>query len=419
VEIAFDHHTPIRLSELYDLFDHLVTEKPIAWNTAHGGYWVISGFDLVSEVYSDWERFSSLHDGVDDDPFAQRDVGHYPEHRTPRKGFAFPEAPSRFVPTECDPPMHTDIRRLEAPFFSPKAVRTYEDGIRRHTTEALDAVIDRGEVDFASFVATVTTQMTCKLLGVGEDAWPDFAATVRAIGLTGFGDPNFPMDRFRATQEQILQLCTHRSTEPQDDVASALMRGSVLGEPLTPPEGQTILNGLTFGSTDTTNTTTLHALIFLSDNLELRDQLRADPALLPQAVEEFLRLFTPSLGAGRTVTADLDFHGFAFREGDRVQVLNGAANRDPRKFPKPREFDLARENLREHLAFGGGPHKCLGAPIGRMEMRIMLEEILRRLPDFQIARGELVEYPTKSGVLGYDKVPATFTSAPAATSARS
>jgi cytochrome P450 len=411
VEIHFNHHDPISLAELYDFFDLLVTEKPIAWNTAHGGYWVISGYDQVREVYGDWERFSSLHDGVENDPFARRDVGHYPEDRTPRKGFAFPEAPSRFVPTECDPPMHADIRRLEVPFFSPKAVRMYEERIRRYTTKAIDAVIAGGTVDFAQFVASVTTKLTCTLLGVGEDAWPEFAETVHTIGLTGFGAPDFPLARFRATQAQILQLCEHRKQEPYDDVASALMRGSVLGEPLSAAEGQTILNGLTFGSTDTTNTTTLHALIHLSRNSELRERLSADTSLLPKAVEEFLRLYTPSLGAGRAVTRDMDFYGFAFREGDRLQVLNAAANRDPRTFPRPREFDMDRGNLKHHLAFGAGSHRCLGAPVGRLEMRIMLEEILRRLPDFAIDPARIVEYPTKSGVLGYDKVPASFSPA--------
>jgi cytochrome P450 len=124
VEIDFDHYQPRSLADLLALYDKLVTEAPIAWSTAHGGFWLLSGFDVVREAYSDWEHFSSLHDGVPGDPFARRDVGLYPEERTPRQGFSIPPAPARFVPTEADPPMHTDVRRLEAPFFTPKAVRT-------------------------------------------------------------------------------------------------------------------------------------------------------------------------------------------------------------------------------------------------------------------------------------------------------
>jgi cytochrome P450 len=414
VEVHFDHHAPISLAALYDLLADLVSRSPIAWNTAHGGYWLVTGYDEVREIYTDWERFSSLHDGVPDDPFARHDAGACPAPRTPRKGFAIPEAPARFVPTESDPPLHSDVRRIEAPFFAPKAVRSYADDIRRHVVEAIDEAAPRGSIDFAEFVASVTTKLTCTLLGVGADQWADYAAVVRGIGLAGFGDPDFPLEQFRTTQDRIRELCVEREQRPEQDVASALMRSSVLGEKLTVAESQTILNGLTFGSTDTTNTTTLHALIALSADRALRDRLTADHTLIPRAVEEFLRLYTPSLGAARTVTHDFDFHGFEFKEGQRVQVVNSAANRDPRKFPRPSEFDMERDNVNEHIAFAAGPHRCLGAPVARLEMRTILEEVLDRLPGYVIRADKVVEYPSKSGVLGYDSVPATFTASAAA-----
>lgn len=406
VEIEHDDHVPMPTADLYEFLNRLAAETPIVWNRAHGGYWVVAGYEEALEVYTDWERFSSSHDGVEGDPFAAREADREP--RTRRLGFAIPEAPSRFVPTEADGRLHTDVRRLESPFFTPKAVRGYEDEIRRHVTEALDTAAERGEIDFAEFVASVTTKLTCRLIGVGEESWEDFAATVHAIGLTGFGSPNFPIERFRATQERILGLCADRKQTPADDVASALMRGSILGEPVTVPEAQTILNGLTFGSTDTTNTTLLHAVQYLAAHPDLRERLRGVPELLPKAIEEFLRLFTPGLGAARTVTRDHDFHGHAFREGDRVHVLTSAANRDPRKFPRPLEFDMERENVKDHIAFAAGPHRCLGAPVARLELRVMLGEILRRIPDYAIDPARVVEYPQKSGVIGYDSVPATF-----------
>lgn len=406
VEIDLDLHVPIATADLYEVLNKLVAETPIAWNRAHGGYWVVAGYEEVREVYSDWERFSSTHDDVPGDPFADRTTGR--ETRSRRTGFSIPEAPSRFVPTEADPPLHTEVRALEAPFFTPKAVRGYEAEIRRHAVESLDAVAALGELDFAQFVASVSTKMACRLLGVDTASWADFAATVHAIGLTGFGSPDFPLERFRATQEKIFQLCAERKEDPRDDVASALMRGSILGQPVTALEAQTVLNGLTFGSTDTTNTTMLHILQYLAAHPELREQLRADLSLVPKAVEEFLRLFTPGVGAARTVTRDLDFHGFAFQEGQRVFMANSAANRDPRKFPNPLEFDMDRDNVKDHLAFGTGNHRCLGAPVARLEMRIMLEEILRRIPDFAIDPAKVVEYPTKTGVIGYDTVPAIF-----------
>jgi cytochrome P450 len=410
LEVDFDHNAPISAADLYATLQRLVEEKPIAYNRAHGGYWIVSSYDAVREVYTDVESFSSLHDGVEGDPFAKRDAGHYPEDRTPRGGISIPPQPVRFVPTEADPPMHTDVRRLEAPFFTPKAVRGYEADVRRHTTDAIDAVIERGRIDFVSeLTMVVPTKITCRIIGLDPDDWEDLSVTVHAMGITPMHSPDFPMDRFRATQRHILELVSDRKREPREDVASNLVQGSVLGVPVEPDEAQTILNGLTFASTDTTATTMLHALQWLARNPRTRERLRQDLSLLPQAIEEFLRLFTPGTGLARTVTRDMDFHGHQFKEGDRVYMLSGIANRDPRKFPNPLEVDIDRENAKDHIGFGAGPHKCLGAPVARLEMRIMFEEILRRLPDFVIDEAGVREYPHKSGVIGFDTVPATFT----------
>jgi len=406
----WDHNAPVTLAEVRERQNRYAAETPIVWNTAYGGFWVISGYEETNAAYSDWETFSSLHDGVEGDPFAKRDIGLYPEDRTPRTGLSIPEQPSRFVPTECDGPMHTQIRRLEAPFFTPKAVRSHEDFVRHHTIEAIESVRASGEIDFAADIAhVIPVKVASELIGKGIPDWRTLSDTVNLMMLHPASSPEFPMEQFRSMQAQILELVTRRKDDPQEDVASALMKGTIFDVPVEPAEAQTILNGLTFGSTDTTATTFLHAVQWLSDNPEERDRLRQDPSLIPGAIEEFLRLYTPGLAIARTVTRDVEFFGYEFKEGQRVLLLNSAANRDPRKFEDPLTMKFGRENVRDHIAFGSGPHRCLGAPVARLELRIIFEELLQRIPDFEIVKDEVVEYPHKGGTLGFAKVPARFT----------
>jgi cytochrome P450 len=406
----WDHNAPVSLAEVTDRLNRYASETPIVWNTAYGGFWVIAGYEECNTAYSDWETFSSLHDGVEGDPFAKRDVGLHPEDRTPRTGLSIPEQPSRFVPTECDGPMHSQIRRLEAPFFTPKATRSHEDFIRKHTVEAIESVQATGRIDFAADIAhVIPVKMASELIGKGTPDWRTLSDTVNQMLLHPASSPEFPMDLFRSMQGQILELVTKRKDDPQDDVASALMKGTIFDDPVQPVEAQTILNGLTFGSTDTTATTFLHAVQWLSAHPEERENLRRNPDLIPAAIEEFLRLFTPGLGIARTVVRDTDFFGYELKEGQRVLLLNSAANRDPRKFEDPLTAKFDRDNIRDHIAFGSGPHRCLGAPIARLELKIILEELLERLPDFQVIEEEVVEYPRKGGTLGFATVPARFT----------
>jgi len=408
--IEWDHNAPVPLEAVWKRLNTLAAVTPIVWNTTYGGFWVVSGYEEATAAYQDWETFSSLHDGVEGDPFAERDALLHPPDRTPRNGLSIPARPSRFVPTEADGIMHSQIRRLEAPFFTPKAVRSYEAKIRQYTVEALEAVRPTGKIDFVDDLANVVpVRMASELIGGGTPDWKTLADTVHQMLLEPVSSPKFPLELFRSMQGQILDLAIERQGEPRGDVASALMQGSIMDTPVRPIEAQTILNGLTFGSTDTTATTILHAIRWLSAHPHERERLRKNPAAIPAALEEFLRLFTPSLGITRTVTRDTEFFGYAFSEGQRVMLLNSAANRDPRKFPDPLTLDFGRDNVRDHIAFACGPHRCLGAPVARLELRVMLEELLQRIPDFTVVEQGVVEYPRKGGTLGFDKLPGRFT----------
>jgi cytochrome P450 len=409
IEIDLDHNSPMTSTEFDGVIRALVTTTPVARTRQYGGVWIFSRYEDATTILTDYENFSSLHDGVENDSFAERDRLQYPSDRVPRTGAAIPAQPVRFVPTESDPPMHTDIRKLEAPFFTPKAMRGKEEIIQKFADDCIDAIIEQGHLDFASDLAgPVPVMMTRQLIGFGVAGWQEQAATLHAMGIHPMASPEFPLSQFQAMQDQIHDLVVARNTEPKEDVASALVQGTILGQEVSVDEASTILNGLTFGSTDTTTGTLLHTLRWLSKHTDVRDQLIADRSLIPNALEEFLRFYPPVWGNMRVAARDMEFGGVSIKEGEPVLANQRGANLDASKFANPFEIDIFRPNANEHLSFSTGPHRCLGAPVAKLELRVMLNRILDRLPDFVVDEAGIVEYPVRR-IDGFDKVPATFT----------
>jgi cytochrome P450 len=188
--------------------------------------------------------------------------------------------------------------------------------------------------------------------------------------------------------------------------------GDVLGAPLSAEEAATVLNGLTFAGADTTASSLLHTFIWLDEHPDVRARLREDRQLLDHAVDEFLRCFAPTLGTARTVMRPVEVRGRSLQPGDRVILNFVGANRDPEKFDCPGDVRPERENASQHMTFGGGGHRCLGAHLARLEFRLILEEVLDRLPDYRIDRPAIEPYPSIGVVNGFIRVPATFAPVP-------
>jgi cytochrome P450 len=206
----------------------------------------------------------------------------------------------------------------------------------------------------------------------------------------------------------MAELVSERRSRPQDDLASVLATATVNGEPLPDAHVLAMCGLVAAGGVDTTTALTANALHWLHANPGHRRRLIEDPGLIPVAVEEFLRYFSPVQMMARTATRDVELGGQPIRAGDRLLLSFAAANRDPSIFTDPADLILDRTPNR-YISFGNGVHRCVGSHLARVQATVMLEEILKRMPDYAIDDAQAVRYPTIGAINGYIDLPATFT----------
>jgi cholest-4-en-3-one 26-monooxygenase len=298
-----------------------------------------------------------------------------------------------------DDPRHQQQRRLVSGRFSPRAVRRHEDRVRAIASELIAAMAATGAAEIIGELAAPLPAMVIgELLGFDEALWPKCREwSERTMGAAGYrnDDPRQPAGSPEAISEfaaAIQGLIAARRADPQDDLVSAWLHGTVDGEPLDVPE--IIQEGLLLldGGAETTRSVigqTVWNLIRFPDQRQI---LLADPpAIGATAVEEFIRYASPILNMRRTVMVDHELHGQVLRKGDQVLLMYAAANSDDRAFDEPERFDVTRRP-NHHVAFGLGTHFCLGANLARLELRIVFDELLRRLPDVRLAAGFQPEF---------------------------
>lgn len=395
VTIDFDHHSPYYRDNWAALAEERVRNHPLAWTEAHGGFWVISRYADAKAAVWDTDRFSSAH-GDPDKPWA--------------KGILIPELPYNLALSESDPPHHTCRRAVEAPFFTPKTMRTVVPIVEKHVAEALGDFIDKGEVDLATdFAMRVAAQNTIALVGIDTSLWKEFMLSAHQATLLPSTHPDYPLKEIQFVQAKLRQELLDRVDAPRGDILSALANTKVNGAPL-PLEIQVgMISAAIFGGFGTVMSTTLSAVRWLEAHPEHHADLLVDNVLLERLINEILRVFPPNHGNGRTVAYDFEMYGQQLRQGERVLLSWAAANRDPEVFENPGEIDLTRTNAHEHMSFSGGPHRCLGAPLGRLGIRHMLRAILRHMPDFQIQHERLEYYPSFANNAGIVSMPVRFT----------
>jgi cholest-4-en-3-one 26-monooxygenase len=360
------------------MFARLRAEDPVHWHAyprggADDGFWnVVKHADLV-EVNRDTETFSSELGGTsiwDHDEEAGM---------TDTRGVMM---------LNMDPPKHTRYRLLVNKGFTPRMIGLLEQYLQHRSTVIVDHVIERGEADFVADIASeLPLQAIAEIMGVPqEDRRLMFEWSNKLIGAD---DPEYASEPGEAVTELYLyvnKLAAERRTDPRDDIVTKLLNAEVDGDRLSELEFDMFMLLLTVAGNETTRNATAHGMYALLTHPEQLAALRADmDGLMPTAVDEILRWGSPVLHFRRTATADAELRGRDIKAGDKVVIWHISANRDEEVFTDPFTFDITR-SPNPHVAFGGGgPHYCLGANLARMELRLILTELLTRVPDLELA----------------------------------
>jgi len=397
--IDLDHHSTDFRENWEDIARRLhAMDFPMAWTEAHGGYWVLADWEEAKRVASDYENYSSDND--------------INNEREGYRGVAIPQQPYQLMLSESDPPLSIARRRLEMPFFTPKSLRTWGPKAEEFFHEALANCRGREEVDLVNDIVIPTTaRTTLNLVGFEADNWQDAAmSSHRAIYLPP-EHPDYPHAEIANTRQMFTRYLADRRANPTGDIISALAHGKVDGQPLTDAEAESMMYALVFAGFDTTTSAVVNALIWLARRKEARATLAASPQAMSLGIEEFLRYFPPTPGVARNARHDVEIGGRKVRAGDRVWCWLGGANRDPKKFPEPDTLDVSRANAGEHLSFSAGPHRCLGAPLAKLEITAMLETFIREMPDYTIDEERILSFPRVGTILGYSSVPVRLNAA--------
>jgi len=291
-----------------------------------------------------------------------------------------------------DPPYHTAWRRVLNPFFSPDAVGNLETSARRYAGELVDHFAPRG---YCEYVAEFAAQLPGLILFHHIIPVPveDLPTLFQDIDMYSFG----PVDqraaafvRVHAYLEQFLEA--RRKETKQGDLVDVLLAGiEHHGEPCSWEDKVYTTLDVVFGGLVTTTHAISGAMYELATKPDVRQEILQDPACLATAVEETVRLHAPVVAVGRTARADVEVSGVEVKTGDRVALNFAAASCDPEVCANPRQFDVHRKEV-VHTAFGVGPHRCIGEHLARLEIRIAIEELLQRIPDFELEPGTQPQY---------------------------
>ena len=314
------------------------------------------------------------------------------------------------LPLSVDPPEHAKYRRLLDPQFSPKRMAELEPEARALVNEIIDRFAARGECDFdAEFSTPLPSTIFLALMGLPQSDLPDFLKwrddTIRPAGKTIEEQEARRFAAGQAIEAYFEQAIAEKRRNPDDRLLTTIVHGEVDGRPLTHDELIGITHLLLLGGLDTVTATLDCMIVYLANHPERRQAVLDDPALMAPAIEELLRHETPVMMVPRVIAQDTDFGGVQLEAGDGCTLMIGAANADSDEFDAADDVLLDREANR-HLAFGAGPHRCLGSHLARLELRVALEEFHKRIPDYAIKEGAEIHF--SPGIRQADNLPLVF-----------
>ena len=357
--IDFDYNHPAGVEHGIQEAWHSMHEGPdIFWTPRHGGHWVVTRMDDIMHVLKTYEDFSN-------------------------HGLTIPKIPIpyRMLPLGEDPPESTPFRDLIQPFFLPKAVQNLEKDAREISISLIEGFLGRGECEFMTdfaqhlplviFLRLVDLPLDDRpaLLDIAERSTRGTTVEIRAQAQTDL-------------MAYLDVWIEKRRAQPGNDLISRIVTAEINGKPISDSDARGLLSIVVFGGLDTVASTLGFFADFLARNTGHRQQLVGNPALIPAAVEELMRRYGGS-GVGREVTRDFDYKGLSFRRGDLVWVQTTLAGLDERHYPDPLKVDFQRKTV-IHAGFGNGVHRCPGSFLARTELKVFMEEWLKRIPEFRV-----------------------------------
>jgi cytochrome P450 len=396
--VDFDHHSLEYAQHGIDRMRELRERCPVAFTEAWEGYWLLTRYADVARVINDDATFSSARSAGGKEGV----------------GITIPAAAQGAVPIDLDPPDNSPYRKLLNPVFSPARSWAWRPFLKEATTACIDRFIESGSGDLVLDVANpVPALLTIEMLGMPLEDWLVYAEPMHETVATrpGSEEHQAALAKMFRMFGLLAQAVADRRTGDGDDLISLIARAEVDGAPISDDVALQIVTLVLVGGVDTTTSLMANAFHWLWQHPEERERLRADPSLIPAAREEFLRFFTPTQGLARTVTCPVSVGDQKLSAGDRIFMSFAAANRDPEVFDRPDEVILDRFP-NKHTTFGLGIHRCIGSNIARVEFDVVLEEVLRRLPDYEIDEARSERYDTVGVVNGWKQMPVTFTPAP-------
>jgi cytochrome P450 len=399
--VDFDHHSDDFNLNQRTISADLRRKCPVAWNENYGGFWFLSSYDAVSQTARDDDTFSHKYE-----PHAPNGVDYQGEMGVPR-----PEGQPALGIGEVDGPYHLALRHALAPFFSPGAVQKMQPFMEQKAHEFLDQRIGDGQMDLVlDYASPVPAILTMKLMGLPHDNWHLYANLFHSVMAVPQDSPEYinAIAKVPAMMQGVLDYAAARRAKPEDDLTSFLIQFEFDGQRLTDEQLLNILWNLIGGGVDTTTSQTALTLLHLGTHPELRQQLIDRPELYRTATDEFLRYFSVNQSLSRTVTRDVELNGQRLRKNDRVVISWLSANHDEQEFDRPDEIILDRTPNR-HLAFGLGPHRCIGSHLARLMSEVMVKAVLDRIPDYRVDLDGVYQYLGNPSMTGLGKLPVTFT----------
>jgi cytochrome P450 len=398
--IDLDHHSRAFNEDEVAITSELRATCPVAWNTRYGGFWFATGYGAVSQIGRDYETFAHRYER-----HAPDGIDYYGEQGIPRRD----EIPAMGI-GEVDGNYHFELRRALNPFFNPQSVAELRPFSEACVNWFVDQKIESGSMDLVLDLSSpVPALLTMKMMGLPYDDWAIWSDAFHTTIAYPVGHPEQVRASARLPEMigKLMAFAAERRANPSDDLTSFLMQLEIEGRRLNDEQVLRILTNLIGGGVDTTTSLTALTLHLLAAQPELRRRLIDDPGLYATATDEFLRYTTVNQLLSRTVTKDVEVDGHQLRRNDRVLISWIGANHDEHEFDRPGDIVLDRAPNR-HLAFGLGPHRCIGSHLAKMMFEVIVRCVLDRLPDYEIDEAAVERYGGHPAMTGLIKLPARF-----------